>query len=105
MKDQSINQRREALGWSMAELARQAQVPSQRVRRACEGADITADEHLRIESALRKQESQRNARPVFEASPGHLHPTLKDHALHATGAEHEHVAYGESAVLEESPET
>jgi hypothetical protein len=105
MKDQTINQRREALGWSIAELARQAQVPSQRVRRACEGADITDDERMRIESAMRKQESQRSARPVFEASPGHFHPTLKDHALHATGAEHEHVAHGEPVDFEENGET
>ena len=79
----TINERRESLGWTIAELARQAQVSDYRARQACTGS-AKADTSARIEAALAEAE-----RPVHVTYTGN-HPTLRDLSLHALGKRHKH---------------
>lgn len=83
MARRTIEERRVSLGWSMAKLARRAQVSYSRVRRACAG-DVTAADGRKIEAALTTEE--RGVRVTYKGR----HPTLRDLALHIEGKRHSH---------------
>jgi transcriptional regulator with XRE-family HTH domain len=81
----TIDERRRALGWTIAELARRAQVSTYRANQACTGT-APQDVHEHVEQALSKAEA-----PVKLTLKGG-HPTLRDLALHREGKPHKHGA-------------